>query len=138
MKPARSQSGVSLVESLMVIVVIGLLVFLLANLPNSMGLISKSNHLGLAREIAAKQIEDKRAISYVNLALTNGPEIFSDSRLTLLPSGNGTVEIKDCDPLICTSSEAIKEIAVTVTWKENNKTQTISLKTFIGEGGLNQ
>ena len=64
-----------------------MIVFLLANLPNAMMLINKSNHLSLAREIATKQIEDKRAISYANLTLDNpsNPPAIVDSRLNLLP-----------------------------------------------------
>lgn len=136
MKSARSQSGVSLVESLLVVVVIGVLVFLLANLPNAMGLISKSRHSSLAREIAAKQIEDKRAVSFINLV--NGTSAISDSRLNLLPSSSGQVEVSDCESAICTNSEPIKKIKATVNWKDNNKDQTVVLETFIGEGGLNQ
>lgn len=132
MKP----SGFSLIELLLVIIVIGTSVFLLANLPNALNLISKSNHLSLAREIASKQIEDKRSINYVNLVLDTSD--ISDSRLSLLPSSSGTVVVENCDVAICTNSEHIKKIIVTINWKDNNKNQTINLETFIGEGGINQ
>ena len=46
--------------------------------------------------------------------------------------------VADCDPLICTNLENIKQVAVTVQWKEGSKDQQVSLKTFIGEGGINQ
>lgn len=132
------EKGVSLIESLLVVVVVGFIVALMANLPNAMGLITKSKQLSLAREIAAKQIEDKRAISYANLALTDGPENISDARLDLLPKGTGTMEIKNCDPLICTNGEPIKQVVVTINWKNNSKQQTIRVNTLLGEGGLNQ
>ncbi len=130
------ERGVSLIEALLVIVIVSSLVFLLANLPNALGLISKSKHLSLAREIAAKQIEDKRNINYSNLV--NDNSAISDSRLSLLPKGAGTVEVKDCDPLICVSGEKIKQIKVEVSWKDNNKNQKVTLSTMIGEGGINQ
>lgn len=130
------QSGFSLIESLLVVVMIGIIVLLMANLPNALNLINKSKHISLAREIAAKQIEDKRAISYVNLVNDNSP--ISDSRMSLLPGGAGTIKVEDCDPGICTLSENIKQVAVTVIWKENAKPQEVVVKTFIGEGGLNQ
>lgn len=130
------QKGVSLVESLLIVVIISTIVFLMANLPNAMGLITKSKHLSLAREIATKAIEDKRATSYINLV--NGTNAISDLRLNLLPSSSGQVEVSDCDPGICTNSEHIKKIKVIVNWKNNNKDQTVVLETFIGEGGLNQ
>lgn len=130
------EKGVSLIESLLVVAVVGAAVFLMANLPNAMGLVNKSRHLSLAREIAAKEIEDKRNISYINLV----PDAFAitDSRISLLPSGSGQVIVTECDPLICTSLEHVKQVTVTLQWKEGNKDQQISLKTFIGEGGINQ
>lgn len=134
-KSIRSR-GVSLIETLLVIVAVSAIVFLMANLPNAMGLVNKSRHLSLAREIAAKQVEDKRATSYINLV--NDETAITDSRISLLPSGNGQVIVTDCDPLICTNDEHIKQVAVIVKWKEGSKDQQVSLKTFIGEGGINQ
>lgn len=131
--------GFSLVELLLVIVMVGLTVLILANLPNSMILINKSKHISLAREIAAKQMEDKRAISYINLINgTTNITSATDSRISSLPNGNGTVVVEDCNVQICLSGEHIKQITVTVNWKDNSKDQTLSLKTLIGEGGLNQ
>ncbi|MBI2196749.1 hypothetical protein HYU45_04045 [Candidatus Daviesbacteria bacterium] len=132
----KNEGGVSLIESLLVIAVLGSVVFLLASLPNALMLIGKSKHMSLAREIALKQIEDKRAISYSNLVLDNSP--ISDNRLGLLPGGSGTVEVVDCDPLICTNGENVKQVRATVNWQDNNKPQTITIKTMIGEGGINQ
>lgn len=132
----RKEAGVSLVESLLVIVIVGSLVFLLANLPSAMGLISKSRHLSLVREIAVAQIEAKRTINYSNLVNDNSP--ISDSRLSLLPDGAGMVKVEDCDVQICTNGEHIKQVTVDISWKEGGKTQNVSLKTMIGEGGINQ
>lgn len=131
-----NQKGASLIELLLVIIVIGSSVFLISNLPNVLGLVTKSKHLSLAREIASKQIEDKRSLSYANLV--NDTVSFSDSRLTTLPSSSGTVTVADCSPTICTNAEQIKKITVTINWKDNSKTQTVTLDTFIGEGGINQ
>lgn len=132
----KKESGFSLMESLLVVVVIGLLVFLLASIPNSLMLVTKSRHASLAREIAVKQIEDKRTINYSNLVNGNSP--ISDPRLVSLPLGSGIVVVGDCNPAICTNNEHIKEITVTVNWSDNNKTQMLKLKTMIGEGGINQ
>lgn len=136
MTPSRNEKGVSLIESLLVVVIISVIVLLMANLPSAMGLIQKSKHLSLAREIAAKQLEDKRSINYANLV--NDTTAVSDFRVSLLPQGAGEVLIEDCAATICTNSENIKQVKVTVSWVDNNKTQTVSLDTFIGEGGLNQ
>ncbi len=128
--------GISLIELILVVAVVGAAVFLMANLPNAIGLIGKSRHLSLAREIAAKEIEDKRNISYINLV--NDVSSISDQRISLLPAGAGQSKVEDCDPSICTGSENIKQVTVTINWKEGSRDQQISLKTFIGEGGINQ
>ena len=132
----KEEKGFSLVESLLVVVIIGSVVLLIANIPNALMLIAKSRHVSLAREIAVKQIEDKRTINYVNLVNDNSP--ITDTRLSIMPEGSGTVEVTDCDPSICTNGEDIKQVTVTVSWRDNNKIQTITLKTMIGEGGINQ
>lgn len=132
----RNNVGFSLVELLLVITAVGFLVILLGSIPNSLNLIGKSKHESLAREIVVKEIEDKRNISYINLA--NGETNIIDARINLFPSGNGKTLVEDCDPLICTNSENAKQITVTVTWKEAGKQQTTRLKTIIAEGGLNQ
>ena len=132
--------GYTLIELLLVIVIIGASVFLIASLPNALGLVTLSRHLSLAREIATKQIEDKRAISYGNLTSDNpaDPPVISDSRLSLLPKSNGTTLVEDCNLSLCPNGEHIKQVTVTISWKENNKSQTLKLKTLIGEGGVNQ
>ncbi|MBI4036046.1 prepilin-type N-terminal cleavage/methylation domain-containing protein [Candidatus Daviesbacteria bacterium] len=132
----HSSRGFSLIESLLVIVIVGSIVFLMASIPNAMMLIGKSRHLSLAREIAAKQIEDKRTISYINLVNDNSP--IADNRLSLLPSGAGNVVVENCSEQICTNGEHIKQVSVTITWKDNSKLQNVTLKTMIGEGGINQ
>lgn len=130
------QKGVSFIELILVVVIIASTVLLLASLPNAFLLINKSRHLSLAKEIASKQIEDKRGISFSNLVNDSLP--ISDPRINLLPSGSGTIIVSDCDVSICIYSENIKKVTATVSWKDNNKTQSISLDTFIGVGGINQ
>lgn len=145
MQNRQSQLGVSLVESLLVVVVLGLIVFLMSNIPNALGLISKSRHLSLAREIATKQIEDKRTISYINLSTGSIP--INDSRLAQLPQGSGTVTVGietqpgywiNCDTSICTNGEEAKQVVTTISWVDNSKQQTLTLQTLIGQGGINQ
>ena len=131
-----NQSGASLVELIMVFAVVGFLILLLGNLPSAIGLIGKSRYQSIAREIAAKQIEDKRATLYDNLA--DGTESVIDSRLSILPEGQGTILTEPCDPLICTQDEDAKQLTVTVIWREAGEDRTIRLKTLIAQGGLNQ
>ena len=126
--------GFSLVELLLVIVTIGFLVVLIAGIPNSLNLVGKSRHQSLAREIAVKQIEDKRAMQYDNLV--NGTTNIADSRIGLLTDGSGTILLEDCSIQVCTSGESAKKITVTVSWKDSGKTQTLILYTLVAKGGL--
>ena len=132
----QNQKGVSFIELILVVVIIASSVLLLASLPNAFLLINKSKHLSLAKEIVSKQIEDKRGISYINLVNDTTP--INDTRINLLPFGSGSITVADCNISICTNGENVKKVTASVSWKENNKTQNISLDTFIGEGGLNQ
>ena len=128
--------GVSLVELLLVIALVGFLVFIIGNLPNSISLINKANHQSLAREIASKKIDDLRSIQYINLA--NGENPLTDYRLNQIPNGVGTYVIKDCDPLICTNGEHTKKAEINVSWKEGSKDYQVKLETLISEGGIGQ
>lgn len=145
----NKERGASLVEILLVITMIGIIVALIANIPNALMLINKSKQLSLAREIAVKQIEDKRTINYDNLSL--GSSLIDDNRLSLLPQGSGKVEVGlkneetedpddwiPCSSTTCPSAEDVKEITVIVDWVFNNKPQSVSLKTIISKGGINQ
>lgn len=145
----KNEQGFSLVESLLVVAIIGSVVLLMANVPNVLMLVAKSRHMSVAKEIAAKQIEDKRTISYINIGL--GSSSIDDQRLNLLPQGSGTVVVGvknegtpdpddwiPCETSICTNGEAIKQLTVTVNWVSNNKPQILTIQTMIGEGGINQ
>ncbi len=130
------ENGSTLLELIMVVAVVGFLVLLLGNIPSAIGLVGKSRHQSVAREIVAKQIEDQRAISYANLS--TGTTTIVDSRLSSLPSGAGTILVETCPVTICTLGENAKQVTITVNWKERQTDQSVQLKTLIAEGGLNQ
>lgn len=132
----RKNSGISLVEVLLVITAVGVLVLIIGGIPNSIGLIGKAGRQSIAREIASKQIEDKRVISYANLA--NGTVAVVDLRLSSLLFGSGQVLVSDCDSTVCNNGEVAKKLEVIITWKELVGTETLKLNTLISEGGLNQ
>lgn len=127
--------GFTLIELILVTALIGTLVFLVASLPNSIALMGRSQRIGVAREIASKQLEEKRELKYANISY--GDQNVVDSRLNLLPKGLGTVSVKDCDLLVCTQGELAKEVSVTISWKENGKDQSVTIKTLVGQEGLN-
>lgn len=132
-------TGFSLVEILLVLAGIGFLIILLSTFPNSIKLITWSRHQSLAREIAAKEIEITREQPYVNLAPGNQTiDGTDDPRINLLPEGSGEKIIEDCDELICSSSELVKKVTVSINWVQESSQRQIKLVTFISQGGLNQ
>lgn len=132
--PKFGQNGFNLIEVLVVITIVGFLAILFSAIPNSLNLISKSNHLSTIREIINKQIEDKRSTPYANLA--NGEVQINDSRVNLLPSGSGKVTTEDCPISICSNGELAKKITITINWKEFGKPQQEITSTLVSEGGL--
>lgn len=129
-----SQKGFNLAEVLIVVVIIGFLGVLISVIPNSLTLMGKSNHLSVAREIVNKQIEEKRSTTFESL--TNGEMLVTDSRISALPSGSGKIVTQDCPVSICTNGEVVKQITVTIDWKESGKPQQLSTVTLISSGGL--
>lgn len=131
----NNQSGVTLVESLLVIIIVSAIAMLIANIPNSISLINKSKHLSIAKEIAAKAIEDKRSMDYLSLADGSNTPI-TDSRVILLPSGSAVITVADCGVPICANSEIAKTISVIISWKEAAKQQSFKIDTLISKGGF--
>lgn len=129
------KKGVSLVELLLIVATVGFLIFLINNIPNSINLVGKAGRQSKALEIAKKQIEDKRATNFINLA--NGETIVSDPRLAELPAGSGQVTISDCDLTVCPNGENAKQVSVVISWQES-QIETVQLDTLISAEGLNQ
>lgn len=126
--------GFSLIEVVIVIMIAGFIVIILAQLPNSLGLIGNSKHESIAKQIAAKKIEDLRSQTYDNLV--NGQSVVTDSRFSELPSAGGEVQIEDCPAEICKNNEQTKKITVTINWKDAGKAKTLNVNTLISKGGL--
>ncbi len=100
--------GFSLLEMLFVVVIAGVIVLVVANIPNSIGLIGKSKYESVAKEIALERMEVLRSLTYDNLA--NGSTVLSDPRISQLPTGSGTTLIEDCPPATCPNSTNIKKV----------------------------
>ncbi len=133
-RETSSQRGFSLIEVLLVVIIIGFITFLILGLPSSIGLIGTSKNSSLANDIALGEVERLRLISYDNLA--NGSNNFSDGRMLSLPQGAGNYIVEDCPTSICSHAEQTKKVTVAVSWKDKDQTKTISVVTFMSQGGL--
>lgn len=129
-----NQTGFSLVEVLLVVIIAVLIIFTISNIPSSLKLVGASEQESLAREIAAKKLDDLRNMPYENLA--NGETSISDSRLGDLPGSSSSVSISDCSAQICTNNEEMKLVEIKVNWTESGKVKNVAVSSFISEGGI--
>lgn len=131
----KKNSGFSLIEILIVIALAGAIILVIANIPLAIRLIGISNNESLAKQIAAQKIEDLRSQTYDNLG--NGTSQINDRRLNSLPSSISSVVIEDCSPQICTNGELlIKQITISIGWKDGDKNKNIQIVTLVSKGGL--
>ena len=129
------QKGVSVIEIVIVTAISGMIVLLLTNLPNSLSLIGKSSHESLANQILSEKIESIRASGYAILADGTAPII--DSRLSQLTQASGDIIVEGCLPEVCTQSEEMKKVILNLYWHEQKGDRSISITTYISNGGLN-
>lgn len=131
---SSTQEGFSLVEIVLVVLAIGFLGLMIANLPSSISLITQSRHSSTARDIASKEVEFLRNQTYAGIKDQSGQFNFSDPDLGSLPNSWASYDIENCSS--CTTGENVKQVTVTVSWKELGKAKQIQLTTLIGENGV--
>lgn len=129
--------GFSLVEIIMGVFITGVMVIVIANIPQAMKLIRGSQSESKVREVVAKKIEDIRLSGYDNLGnnLPDGTPI-NDPKLNSLANVAGTVLIGDCPAQVCANGELVKNVTITVTWTENANPKRFSVSTLVAKGGL--
>lgn len=128
----NQQTGFTLVEMLVTIIVLGLAVAALAGLFFEMQQVqTESAHLDLATRAAQTEIEVLRNNSYNSL--TPGQNInFTSSLPAALPADkSGTVVVSQ--PVA-----GLRRVDVTVTWSDGSKPQTVELSSTIGVIGIGQ
>lgn len=132
----HSSKGFSLIEVMLFLMIVGFIILLVVNIPNSIGLIGTTRRINLAKEVVNQKIEALRLSGFENLP-GNGISTFSDGRLSTLPSSTGEVSVEDCPSSICTNGETnIKQVKVSVKWKEDRNDKNLSVTTLISEGGI--
>lgn len=133
------QSGITLVEVLMAVILLVFIVIVINTLPSSFSSINRSNHTSIAREVAAKQIDNLRLLKYENLPY--GTFSFSDSKLNPLSAISATYKV-ECYPVVnnCVDPnvETAKLVTVTLAWKESGDNKQVELITIVSSGGLAQ
>ncbi len=122
------QKGVSLIEVVVCLFLIGVLLAFYAAALNTVTLTRKLRYENYAYHIANKQMEALRNTSYGSLPVGGA---IVDSMLTQIPSGAGNYTVSDYPGF-----SNVKEIVVTVTWIDGINKQVV-LKTLAGQQGIN-
>lgn len=144
-----TKQGFSLIEQLYAMLI--LMIAVLMVVPVLTGSLNKIKNEDLnvkATNLAQEMIESARSSSYSELAngtyTTSGPyptpassslaQSFQDfktklSDTTYLPSGSGRMIVQPAT--VITTSADIKEVKVTVNWKERSQTKSFELPTYI-------
>ncbi|KKR81241.1 MAG: hypothetical protein UU73_C0003G0195 [Candidatus Daviesbacteria bacterium GW2011_GWA1_41_61] len=135
-KPS-SQSGISLIELTLVVMLVLALAMVVANLPSWTASITGSKYNSIAREVASKKINYLRKNLY-SKNLPNGTTVFSDESLTKIPSSTASYSIEDCSEDICLNDEQVKKVTVQINWKERAENKFLELVTLVGVGGVGQ
>lgn len=131
---AQKQFGFSLVEVIIAIFLAGIMVLVVANIPQAIRLISSSQSESKVREVAAKKLEDTRLTGFDNLAY--GTTNFSDPRLNSLPAVTAFTTIAECPVSLCPSSEQVKQVTISISWNENSIKKNFEIVTLVAKGGL--
>lgn len=133
-KKPGNDFGFSLVEIIIGIFIVGLIVLVIGNFPNAINLVTSSQADTKIREAAAKKMEDIRLAGYDNLA--NGTTPINDNRLNELGNVSAFTVISDCPVSICSGSELVRQVKITISWSENGEPKTYQLITLVGKDGL--
>jgi prepilin-type N-terminal cleavage/methylation domain-containing protein len=119
--------GFTLVEVLISLFVVAMLLTVVQSLIAGIPAARLAKDQSTALKIATNEIESIRAGGYGAVPATGS---FSDSLLTSLPSGAGSITTS-------AFNTKTKQVVVSVSWQEAGKTQSVSLSTLVTEtGGL--
>ena len=131
----KSSDGISAMEVILVCLIIGFLILIIGNLPNSIKLIGESNRSSLAKDILLKKIEDIRSTSFDSLASST---TISDPRMNKLSDASGSITVEDCPLIVCKNGEEddVKQVTLEITWQDGTQTKQSKLTTLVSKNGL--
>jgi prepilin-type N-terminal cleavage/methylation domain-containing protein len=124
----NKQSGMTLIEVLVSMAMLGALVVLYAAVFNISVFTKGMKKENIAYHIASKKMEELRNTPYGSLPTS---ATFSDTQLSQLPASSASFTINNYG-----SYSGLKEIVVAVNWNDG-KARNISVKTLVGTGGIN-
>lgn len=129
-KTQKSQSGFTLIEVLVTILIIGVTLVIYGGASKASSLNKENKYKEIALRIADQKIQDLRTDGYSSIPASGS---FADSMLSSLPSGSGNITVSNLNA-------ETKDVVVRVTWisPQTNTTREVELETYISSGGLGQ
>jgi prepilin-type N-terminal cleavage/methylation domain-containing protein len=127
----HKQAGFTIVELLIAIAVMGILVPTLAGLINTMNRLNdRARDLNIVNSLAENKAESLRSMGFS--ALSDGSTSFA----TELPVTLGSP--KSATYTVSNPHTGIKQVDMTITYTDHNKTETMRYRTYVGELGVGQ
>ncbi len=126
----KTQAGFTIIEVVVTLFILGVTLVLFQVTAHSVALNKYSRYKEVAVRIADQKMQTLRITPFASFP-TSGT--FSDSRMSLLPSGQGSITVTDIN-------STLKDVKVTVTWlnSKNTANQQIEVRTYVAQGGLGQ
>lgn len=118
-----------MIEVLISVFIVGVTIILFQTALQGVFLVRIANHKEIALRIANNKMEYVRALPYASLP-TSGT--FSDSQMSSIPSGSGTLTVANFN-------SKVKQVTAAVTWVEphDSMQRSVSISTLITEiGGI--
>jgi prepilin-type N-terminal cleavage/methylation domain-containing protein len=128
MSKKNKQSGMTLIEVLVSIFMVGALIVLYSAAFNVLIFTKRMRNENVAYHIASKQMEEIRSTTYASLPASNS---FNDPLLAQLPSGTANFTV-----INYVGYNGVKEVVVTVGWNDG-RARTTQLRSLFGTGGIN-
>lgn len=124
----KKQSGFSIIEVPITLLIIAVMLIIYGAASNSVNLNRNSKDEDLANHIAVSEMEDLRSGGYAGVPVSGS---FSHSLLNQLPSGSASLTSSDYN-------SDTKQVTVTVTWQEpgNTAAHNVSYTTLINKYGI--
>ncbi len=127
-KNKQSESGMTMIEVIISLGMIGALVVLYAAAFNVSVYTKTMRNQNIAYHLASKKIEELRNAPYASLPTSSS---FSDPQLSNIPNSSGNITVANYS-----SYTGLKEIIVRVNWNDG-KARNVSVRTLVGTGGIN-
>lgn len=134
--PKKNEQGFTAIELLISISMIGIIVPSIIGLTTTINrLNNRANDMNIINSLVENKIESLRSLGFTGLS--DGTTTFTDELPASIDSPrSATYTISNPAPV--EDNQDIKQVDILITYTDQNKSQSVSYKTFVGEVGVGQ